>query len=89
MRKSVLLAALLVLVLGGSSLADHHKFWFTVTMEDICGSGTTALAAERLGRRWLAMDEWEGAYDLLCERLAAEGLAAEGLDLGSGATGHS
>jgi len=48
-----------------------------IVLDPFCGSGTTALAAERLGRRWLAMDEWEGAYDLLCERLAAEGLPGE------------
>ncbi len=47
-----------------------------VVLDPFCGSGTTAVAAERLGRQWLAIDVWDGAYGMLCERLAAEGLAA-------------
>ena len=45
-----------------------------IVLDPFCGSGTTALAAERLGRRWLMMDSWEGACELLRGRLAAEGL---------------
>ena len=45
-----------------------------LVLDPFCGSGTTAIAAERLGRRWLAMEIWDGAYALLCERLAADGL---------------
>lgn len=44
-------------------------------LDPFCGSGTTAVAAERLGRQWLAMDIWDGAVAMLHERLAAEGLA--------------
>ncbi len=43
-------------------------------LDPFCGSGATALAAERLGRQWLAMDIWDGAYEMLRERMAAEGL---------------
>lgn len=43
-------------------------------LDPFCGSGTTAVAAERLGRQWLAMDIWDGAYEMLRERMAAEGL---------------
>ena len=46
-----------------------------IVLDPFCGSGTTAVAAERLGRQWLAMELWHGAYDLLRARLAAEGLA--------------
>jgi site-specific DNA-methyltransferase (adenine-specific) len=46
-----------------------------IVLDPFCGSGTTAVAAERLGRQWLAMDIWDGAYLMLCERMAAEGLA--------------
>ena len=46
-----------------------------IVLDPFCGSGTTAVAADRLGRQWLAMDVWEGAYDMLRKRLAAEGLA--------------
>ena len=45
-----------------------------LVLDPFCGSGTTPLAAERLGRQWLAMDIWDSAYELLCKRLAAEGL---------------
>ena len=47
-----------------------------LVLDPFCGSGTTAVAAERLGRRWLAMDVWDGAYDMLCGRLAAQRLSA-------------
>ena len=47
-----------------------------ITLDPFCGSGTTAIAAERLGRQWLAMDSWGGAYDMLRGRLMAAGLDA-------------
>lgn len=46
-----------------------------IVLDPFCGSGTTAVAAERLGRQWLAMDIWDGAYEMLVKRLKAEGLA--------------
>ncbi len=46
-----------------------------IVLDPFCGSGTTVVAAERLGRRWLAADLWDGAYEVLASRLAAEGLA--------------
>lgn len=46
-----------------------------IVLDPFCGSGTTVVAAERLGRRWLAADLWDGAYEMLCKRLAREGLA--------------
>ena len=48
-----------------------------IVLDPFCGSGTTALAAERLGRRWIMMDAWDGAYAMLVKRLAAEGLARD------------
>lgn len=40
MRKTVLLAALLLLVLSGSALADHHEaVTFTVAINNISGIG--------------------------------------------------
>ncbi len=52
-------------------------------LDPFCGSGATAVAAERLGRQWLAMDIWDGAYEMLCERLAAEGLTRLPRKIGS------
>ena len=46
-------------------------------LDPFCGSGTTAVAAERLGRQWIMMDIWDGAYEMLVKRMAAEGLARE------------
>jgi len=46
-------------------------------LDPFCGSGTTAVAAERLGRRWLMMEQWDGAYEMLCKRLAAEGQSGD------------
>ncbi len=48
-----------------------------LVLDPFCGSGTTALAAERLGRRWIVMDIWDGAYEMLVKRLEAEGLARD------------
>ena len=47
-----------------------------IVLDPFCGSGTTAIAAERLGRQWLAMDVWDGAYEMLVARLNAQGLDA-------------
>lgn len=48
-----------------------------IALDPFCGSGTTAVAAERLGRQWIAMERWVGADALLRRRLAAEGLEAQ------------
>ena len=45
-----------------------------IVLDPFCGSGTTVVAAERLGRRWLAADLWDGTYEMLLARLAVEGL---------------
>ena len=50
-----------------------------IVLDPFCGSGTTVVAAERLGRQWLAMDLWDGAYEMLLDRLESEGLVSEAL----------
>lgn len=30
-----------------------------------CGCATTPVAAERLGRQWVGMDIWDGAFDIV------------------------
>ena len=37
-----------------------------------CGCATTPVAAERLGRQWIGMDLWTGAYQMVLDRLNAE-----------------
>ena len=45
-----------------------------------CGCATACIAAERLGRRWVGIDIWDGAHDLVVQRLEKE---CEGLFGGS------
>ena len=44
-------------------------------LDPFCGCATTPVAAERLGRRWIGMDIWDGAKDIVLMRLEKEGLA--------------
>ena len=47
-----------------------------IVLDPFCGCATTPIAAERLGRQWVGMDIWEGAYDRVVERLRAQPDAA-------------
>lgn len=42
-----------------------------LVLDPFCGSGTTLVAAERLGRRWIGIDQGERAIATAAERLAA------------------
>ena len=46
-----------------------------VVLDPFCGCATTPIAAERLGRRWIGMDIWDGAHDIVLQRLELEHLA--------------
>ena len=46
-----------------------------MVLDPFCGCATTPIAAERLGRRWVGIDIWEGAYQMILRRLRSEGLA--------------
>ena len=41
-----------------------------LVLDPFAGCATTPIAAERLGRQWVAMDIWKGAVDIVRERLA-------------------
>ena len=43
-----------------------------VALDPHCGCATTPVAAERLGRQWIGMDIWPGAYQMVLDRLNAE-----------------
>ena len=43
-----------------------------VVLDPHCGCATTPVAAERLGRQWIGMDIWPGAYQMVLDRLNAE-----------------
>ena len=51
-------------------------------LDPFCGCATTPVAAERLGRRWVGMDIWDGAKDIVLMRLEKEGLARPGSEHG-------
>ena len=41
-----------------------------LVLDPFAGCATTPIAAERLGRQWVAMDIWDGAADIVRQRLA-------------------
>ena len=40
-----------------------------IVLDPFAGCATTPVAAERLGRRWIAMDIWDGAIDVVRQRM--------------------
>ena len=40
-----------------------------MVLDPFCGCATTPIAAERLGRQWVGMDLWDGAYDIVWRRM--------------------
>ncbi len=46
-----------------------------IVLDPFCGCATTPVAAERLGRQWVGMDIWDGAHQMVLDRLESEGLA--------------
>ncbi len=40
-----------------------------MVLDPFAGCATTCVAAERLGRQWVGVDIWEGAYDVVVRRL--------------------
>ena len=40
-----------------------------MVLDPFCGCATTPIAAERLGRQWVGMDLWDGAYDIVRRRM--------------------
>ena len=55
-----------------------------IVLDPFSGCATTPIAAERLGRQWIGMDIWKGAYKTVLERLESEGLAAPDSKNGGG-----
>ena len=45
-----------------------------IVLDPFCGCATTPVAAEQLGRHWVGMDIWDGAKDVVLERLRNEWL---------------
>jgi len=51
-----------------------------IVCDPFAGCATTLIAAERLKRRWVGMDIWDNAKDVVLKRLAKENLVGEGVD---------
>ena len=51
-------------------------------LDPFCGCATTPVAAERQKRRWVGMDIWDGAKDIVLQRLAEEGMVTPDSDHG-------
>ena len=49
-----------------------------MVLDPFCGCATTPVAAEKLGRQWVGMDIWDGAHQIVLDRLESEGLAVKG-----------
>ena len=49
-----------------------------IVLDPFAGCATTVVAAERLGRRWIGMDIWDGAYKAVVQRLLTEGMLRPG-----------
>ncbi len=48
-----------------------------IVLDPFAGCATTPVAAERLGRQWVAIDIWDDAYQTVLDRLESEGLAVQ------------
>jgi hypothetical protein len=48
-----------------------------VVLDPFCGCATTPVAAERLNRQWIGADIWDGAYDVVKDRLENIGLTSD------------
>ena len=51
-------------------------------LDPFTGCATTCVAAERLGRKWVGIDIWDGAKDVVLDRIEKEGLAVSGSKIG-------
>ncbi len=53
-----------------------------IVLDPFCGCATTPVAAEQLKRQWVGMDIWDGAKDIVLQRLAEEGMVTSDDDHG-------
>ena len=49
-----------------------------VVLDPFAGCATTLIAAEKLGRKWVGIDIWDGAYQVVLDQFAKYGLAVKG-----------
>ena len=45
-----------------------------IVLDPFCGYATTCVAAERLGRKWVGIDIWDKAHEVVISRLEKEEL---------------
>ncbi len=54
-----------------------------LVLDPFCGCATTPVAAERLGREWVGIDIWDGAHQMVLDRLRDEKLAVPDAESGA------
>ena len=59
-----------------SRIIDSSTKSGDIVLDPFAGCATTLVAAEILGRRWVGMDIWDNAKDVVVDRLEREGLIA-------------
>ena len=47
-----------------------------IVLDPFCGCATTCVAAEKLGRKWIGIDIWDKAHEVVIKRLKKEGYLA-------------
>ena len=45
-----------------------------IVLDPFCGCATTCIAAERLGRKWIGIDIWDKAEEVIIDRFTKEGM---------------
>ena len=48
-----------------------------MVLDPFCGCATTPIVAEQNNRQWVGMDIWDGAHQMVLDRLESEGLAVK------------
>lgn len=65
-----------------AQLMEYEKKFIIIegdfVLDPFCGCATTPVAAERLNRKWVGMDIWDGAGDIVLQRLSKEALVQDG-----------
>ena len=48
-----------------------------IVLDPFCGCATTCVAAEKLNRKWVGIDIWEKAHEVVLDRIKGQGLSQE------------
>ena len=57
-----------------------------LVLDPFCGCATTPVAAERLRRHWVGIDLWDGAWQMVVDRMARDYIVVDGCESSRSAT---